>query len=164
MKTYLLPILVVSVALCACEKKEPTVIDKPTPATSNFETSRLGHAIDAYQNAPTAENVADVDRAFAELDQEIAELKQQASTQTGAPAKTARTKEDNLRAYRAKEEARFLETKARAKAQDLKADAKGVGQSLKEAGETTGEALKDAGNTVKEGFEKAADTVKDAMP
>ena len=142
--------------LSACEEK-PQVVEKPTPATKNFETARLGAAIDSYAASPSDTQAADVQKAFDEIDGEIVELDQRASSVTGAERTEAQTKAANLRAYRDKEKLRYTEAQARAKTN-------AAGDKAESAAEKVGEGVKDAANAVKTGVENTVDSVKEALP
>jgi uncharacterized lipoprotein YajG len=76
----------------SCERRSETVVEtsveepikaEPVSATATFETTSLDRAIETYRANPTEQNKAAVDKAFAELDGEIAELKQKAASSTG---------------------------------------------------------------------------------
>lgn len=142
--------------LSACEKK-PQVVEKPTPTTTNFETSRLGVAIDGYIANPTEAHAADVQMAVAEIDGEIAELDQRAAAVTGAERIEAQVKADNLRAYRDKEKLRYTEAQARAKTN-------AAAEKTESTAEKVGDGVKDAADTVKDGVDKAVDAVKETLP
>jgi Skp family chaperone for outer membrane proteins len=148
-----------SLALCAgislfaaCEKK-PQVVEKPTPSLANVETARLGVAIDAYVASPTDSQAASVEKAFAELDGEIAELDQRVTKTSGADREEAQTKSTQLHTYRDKEMARYTEAKARAKTQ-------ATGAKVETAVDKIEDVAKEAGNAVKE----AADKTKEKLP
>lgn len=159
----LIPTLAVAVVVLfsACEKK-PEVSSAPPAPTSNFETSRLSAAIDAYATNPTAEHAAEVDKAFAELDGEIAELSQRVASTTGAEQKEAQTKSSNLKEFRNKEMMRYTEAQAKATTETIKEEAKDVGESLKEAGQDVGEGLKKAADAVKDGAKDMGESLKEA--
>jgi len=151
------------VLFSACEEKPPQAVEKPTPQTTNLETSRLGSAIDTYARTPSAENAADVDRAFAELGGEIAELDQQVTKVSGAEATEARTKADNLRTYRDKERLRYTEVQARVQTEKIQSGARDVGDKIEDAARKTGEGIKDAAGAVKDGVGDAVDSVKEKV-
>lgn len=140
----------------ACEKK-PQVVEKPTPSLTNIETTRLGTAIDAYIASPSEAQAANVDKAFSELDGEIAELDLRVTKTTGAEREEAQTKASQLHTYRDKEMARFTEAKVRAKTQ---AAAEVTESKMEKAGDAIKEGAKDVGDAVKD----AADTVKEKLP
>lgn len=141
--------------LSACEKK-PQVVEKPTPATANFETARLGTAIDAYIASPGETTATNVRKGFVEIDGEIAELDQQIGSATGADLTEAQTKADNLRAYRDKEKLRYTEAQARAKTN-------AAAKSTESTAEKVGDGVKDAAEAVKDGVNNAVDTVREKL-
>jgi gas vesicle protein len=167
MKTshLLVSAFVVSMLFSGCEDQKPRVAEepqvKPTPATTNFETGRLGSAIDSYIRTPTAAQAADVEEAFAELDAEIAELDKQLAAASGEERAEAKAKADNLRAYRDGERRRYTGAEVRAKAKDLKEEAKDLGDRVEEGAHKLGEGVKDAADALKEGAEDAVDAVRD---
>lgn len=157
-----LPVAVIAVlGLISCEDKKPQTIEKATPATATAETSKLGAAVDAYNKAPTAARAADVDRAFAELNQEIAELEQRVTKTTGDERVKASEKAGNLRAYRDKEHLRYLEAQSKAA---VKPAAEDAGDRMKEAARQTGEGIKDAAEAVKDGVKNTVEDVKEKLP
>jgi len=164
MKTFSVSVLAATFALAisACEKK-PQVTEKPSPATMNIETTRLGAAVDGYIQNPSTTQSADVDRAFAELDGEIAELDQLQAKSTGEARTEAQTKADNLRNYRDKERLRYTEAQVRAKAQAANDGAKDAGNKVNEAAEKAGDGVKNAAEAVKDGVENAVDSVKEKL-
>lgn len=144
------------ILFAACEKK-PQVVEKPTPALANIETTRLGTAIDAYVVSPSEAQAANVDKAFSELDGEIAELDLRVTKTTGPEREEAQVKATQLHTYRDKEMARFTEAKVRAK---TNAAAKETETNVEKAGDAIKEGAKEVGDAVKD----AADTVKDKLP
>ena len=162
MKT--LACLLLFALLCSCEDKRPQVIEKPTPQTTNLETNRLGTTIDAYVQAPNLERAAEVDRAFAELNGEIAELDQRAANSNGDVRATAVSKAADLRSYRDKEHIRYLEAQVRAKSDEAKQSSSDMTEKLKDAAQKTGEGVRDAAEAVKEGVEKSVDKAKEKLP
>lgn len=161
---FFLPITLTALALfSACEEKKGPV-EKPVADTENMETMRLGSTVDAYVANPTAENAADVDRAMAALDSEIAELDQKAPRMSGNEAAEARAKAANLREYKAKEQARFIQAKANAGVQESTRSGERVGERIENAAERTGEAVKDAAQSVKESAQDAYQSVRENLP
>ena len=147
-----------------CERKTvdvdvrpSTPVPEPVARTKTFETSQLGAAIDAYGRTPTEEHRADVRKAFAELDGEIAELEALVAQRSGTSRDEAATKLRNLQTYRAAETARFTaaqagavagvraEGDARTGAEKVEDGAKRVGRTIEDAAKRTGEAVKDVG-------------------
>jgi hypothetical protein len=149
-------------AVAGCERKTVVVevrpatpLAEPGARTKTFETSQLGAAIDAYERRPTEEHRADVRKAFARLDGEIAELEALAGRRTGTSRDEAAAKLRNLQTYRAAETARFTalqakvvagvqtEGDARTGAEKVEDGAKRVGRTLEDAAKRAGEAVKD---------------------
>ena len=139
----------------SCEKKSETVVEtkveepvkaEPVSATSTFETAGLDRAIETYRTNPTEQNKAAVDKAFAELDLEIAELKEKAAISTGNEKSEAERKLADLQAYRNKQLANYIGEKAR----DAAASA---GEAIKGATEDVGRTIKKAGEAIKEAVE-----------
>lgn len=158
-----LPLLILGTLMfSACDKRKDTtvIIETQTPPatdTKTLETRALGTAINTYDKAPTAENAADVKRAFAELDGEIAELEGHVSNKTGDARAEALKKLNDLTAYRTSETARFTAIQT----------AKGiVSEPRPVEGRTAGDDLKDAadkiGNSVEKGAKNVGEAIKDA--
>jgi len=155
MKTPYVLLCALTVLLPACDRKP--VAEKPVAATATLETTRLGESIDLYISHPTAEQAAIVDKSFAELDGEIAELDQRVTRTSGSERDEAQAKAADLKAYRAREQIRFTDAKALVQTQAAADKAKSAGQKI-------GEGAKDAADAVKEGVDKAVDTVKEKLP
>lgn len=134
------------ILFASCEKK-PQAVEKPTATLANLETTRLGTAVDGYMASPTESQAATVEKAFAELDGEIAELDLRVTKTSGAEQEEARTKAVQLHTYRDREMARFTEAKLRVKTQDEKATA---GAKVEAAADKLGDGVKEAVETVKE--------------
>ena len=135
----------------SCERRSEIVQGKkvgepvraePVSATTTFETTGVDRAIEAYRGNPTEQNGAAVDKAFAELDLEIAELKQKGATATGNEKIEADKKLADLQAYRAKQRANYIGEKA-------KAAAASAGEAIKNATEDAGRAIEKAGDAIK---------------
>lgn len=165
MKFFKMSAFAVAAALgsSACERKTvflevtpPTPVAEPVARTKTLETSRLGSAVKSYEREPTSINHADVKKALADLDGEIAELEALVGKRTGSGREEAAVKLRNLQTYRAGEVARFTAAQAQApvtvptsrdgrtgadKAEDA---AKRVGNSIENAARKTGDAIKDA--------------------
>ena len=165
MQLYKLSAYTVAVILCssACERKtvvlevpSPTPVGEPIARTKTLETSRLGAAVESYERAPSSANHADVKKALADLDGEIAELEVLVARRSGGDRDEAAVKLRNLKTYRAGEVARFTAAQANAplaepesrdgrtgadKAEDA---ARRVGDSVEKAARKTGDAIKDA--------------------
>ena len=152
-----------AVTLLGCERK--TVVGEipstpplaePVAKTKTLETSRLGAAVDRYERRPSDENHADVKKALADLDGEIAELEALVAKRTGNSREEAAVKLKNLQTYRAAETARFTAAQAgaplgtrpaasaRTGADKIEDGAKRVGNTIEDAAKKTGDAIKDA--------------------
>jgi len=138
----------------SCERKSEIVVKtkveepvkaEPVRATSTFETAGLERAIEAYRTNPTEQNKAAVDKAFAELDGEIAELKQKAATATGDEKIETERKLADLQGYRDKQRANY------------------VGEKAEDAATSAGEAIKDATENVGRAIEKTGEAIKEAV-
>ena len=135
----------------SCERRSETVQEtkvaeptkaEPVSATTTFETTGLDRAIEAYRANPTEQNGAAVDKAFAELDIEIAELKQKGATATGNEKIDTDKKLSDLQAYRNKQRANYIGEKA-------KAAAASAGEAIKNATEDVGRAIEKTGEAIK---------------
>ena len=129
---------------------------EPVARTKTLETSRLGAAVNSYEREPTSANHADVKKALADLDGEIAELEALVARRSGGEREEAAVKLRNLQTYRAGEVARFAAAQAKTpltaplspdvrtgadKAEDA---ARRAGDSVENAARKTGDAIKDA--------------------
>ncbi|MEO7931899.1 MAG: hypothetical protein ABIT76_01950 [Chthoniobacterales bacterium] len=161
-------LLTFSLVGAGCEKKVEVVIPSPTPiditrtpesATATLETKKLGTAIDQYASTPSAENAADVKRAFADLDGEIAELQARVAKTSGSDQAEAQAKLTNMQTYRAKETARYAAATAtapqsnmtpiepvdtRTGAEKIEHTLDKVGRSIEHSAENVGDKVKDA--------------------
>ncbi len=165
MKTPTLPLvtLFAALTLIACERKvvvvevaPATPMPEPVARTKTLETSRLGAAVDAYVQRPTEESRAEVKKALADLDGEVAELEALVAKRTGSARDEAATKLRNLQSYRTGEVARFNAAQVtaplgvrpagdgRTGAEKIEDGAKRVGNSIEDAAKRTGDAIKDA--------------------
>ena len=165
MHPFTLPVFA-AVLLCTlgCERKTvvievppATPLADPVARTKTMETSRLGAAVDSYEREPSATNHADVKKALADLDGEIAELEALVAKRSGGEREEAALKLRNLQTYRAGEVARF--TAAQAKAP--------LSPAAPRDGRTGAEKVEDAaqrvGNTVEDAARKTGDAIKDAV-
>jgi hypothetical protein len=164
----------VALALVGCEQRTVVVREsappvEPVARTKTLETSVLKSRIDAYERAPSLENSADVRKAFAELDAEIAELEGHVARKTGEDRAEAAQKLANLTAYRAAETARFqrAQTAAPAVAPAGRVDDRSGLQKTEDAARRTGNALEDAaketGAALKDAAKDAGNAIKDAV-
>ena len=135
-------------ALTACDNRPEPVTEKraaePVSATKTFETAGLDQAIATYRANPTEQNRAAVEKAFAELDMEIAELKQKAASQSGDEKIEAERKLADLQAYRDKQRANYTGEKAKAAAESAKDAVEDAAEDAGRAIEKTGEAIREA--------------------
>lgn len=152
------------------EEATPAIASSPKPVaiTKTFETSRLATAIDAYIREPTALHDSAVEKAFADIAVEIAELQERAAKTTGSDRDEAIAKAKNLTDYRDAETLRFAKAKAAVKGEtqppvDTRSGAQKIEDGAKDAANTVEDAAKDAGNAVKDAAEKTGDAIKDAV-
>ena len=161
--------LSIGLLLPACDRTPTTVApgdevvvvtpaSDPVAKTRTLETSRLGRAVDQFNREPTSVHEADVKKAIAELDGEIAELQSRVSTTSGNDQEEAAIKLRNLQAYRAAEVARFTAEQARHSVgtDPGPIDPRTGAEKASEALQRTGAALEDAA-------EKTSDAIKDAI-
>jgi hypothetical protein len=151
---HFLSLLAGTVLLFAsCERRSETVQEtkgaepikaEPTNTTTTLETTGLERAIEAYRANPNEQNGAGVDKAFAELDLEIAELKQKGATATGNEKIETDKKLSDLQAYRNKQRANYIGEKAKAAAASAGEAIKNATEDVSRAIEKTGEAVKKA--------------------
>lgn len=163
-RNTILPLLSVSLLLfTACERKPAVVVTVPTtplpepvPKTRTFETARLGAAIDQFERDPSASRQADVKKAMAELDGEIAELEELVAKRTGGERDEAALKLKNLQSYRTAEAARFATAQAKAPivptttTVDPRSGADKVDDAAKRAGHSVEKAVRDVGDALKD--------------
>jgi hypothetical protein len=126
--------------------------------TETFETHALRKEIDAYEGTPSTAQGARVDKAFAEIDGEIAELVEYIAKHRGEDRAEAERKLVNLRAYRDAEKVRFTTLQAKAPVREA-----GVIVEPKSDGtaEKVGEKIDQAARKVEDGLRDAADAVRD---
>jgi len=154
-------VAILAFSFSSCERRTVIIEVPPTPAvdlqpeakTKTLETARLGSAVDAYAKNPNAATDAGVQKAIAELDGEIAELKERVATHTGSEQAEAAAKLTNLQEYRAKETARFTLAKAQS----------GLTPSSETDGRSAGQKVEDAAQKAGKSIEKAADKIGDAV-
>jgi hypothetical protein len=168
-----------ALAFSACEKKpraadETSTLSPPVPMASALapnrprselrtrETAHLGETIDHFEQAPSPETAAQVQKAFADLDSEIAELQLRATRVIGADQSETTAKYSALSVYRAQEALRFAQAQAAnpqstlrpsanmptskptTAVEDLEHTAQETGRSIERGAKKTGEAIKDA--------------------
>lgn len=179
MKTHaLLTMMTAALTLTACERPPSDVPDKtleisaeiPRPASDlkTLETSRLGNAIDTYSREATPSNRADVEKAFADLNGEIAELQERAAITTGSDRDEALAKARSLTAFKHAEELRFAAVRALPNGDtlppaDTRTGAQKIEDGAKDAADTIEDAAKDTADAIGDAMEKAGDTLKDAV-
>ena len=167
-------VLSVFLALAACEKKETVTISIPTPTpidlqrtpdtvTSTLETKKLGLAIDEFVAHPGEIEAANVKKAFADLDGEIAELQARVAETTGQDRAEAQGKLTNLQTYRAAETARFSVASVTVPASGAVPVAPVDTRSGAEKVEDNVEgAARRIGNSIENGVENVGDKIHDA--
>jgi hypothetical protein len=134
------------VVLSACDNAPRPVAEKsaggPVSGTRTFETAGLDQAIAAYRSQPTEQSRAAVDKAFAELDGEIAELKQKAASASGDQKVEIQRKLADLEAYRANQHANYAGERAESAAESAKDAVKDAAKEVGGAIESAGEAIR----------------------
>lgn len=162
----------VALGLASGCKPKPTVsdLDAPTPTppvarTETSETRTLQKQIDLYEQSPSVEQSARVDRAFAEIDGEIAELVEHVANKTGEDRAEAAAKLKNLRAYRDGEQSRYLIIQARSSRDgESAATVSPTPQRTTEStAERIGDEIEDTAEKVGDGIKDAADSVREAV-
>ncbi len=172
--TAILTFLVTALVLTACDRKPTTrasdeltsvSLSQPISATKTLETSRLGRAIDSYERDPSPVHEADVEKAFADLAGEIAELQERIDKTTGSDRADASVKARNLMDYRDAEKLRFAKAKAVSTVPqgDGRSGAQKIEDGVKHAADKVEDAAKDTGNAIKRAAEKTGDAIKDAI-
>jgi hypothetical protein len=133
--------------MTSCDQRPEPVTEKtaePVSATKTFETATLDRAIEAYRATPTEQTKASVEKAFAELDGEIAELKQKAASQSGNQKIETEKKLADLQSYREKQRANYVGEKAEAAAESAGDTVEDAAKDVGRAIEKTGEAIREA--------------------
>ena len=167
MRTHQLLNVAVAGLLAAACNRQPTVIIEtappaPTPLpvarTKTFETHALGREIDTFEHSPSTVQAARVQKAFAEIDGEIAELVEHVARKTGTERAEAARKLADLRAYREAEQVRFtrLEVKVPLRTEEPATPLRSGGIA-----EKIGEKIDRAAGKVEEKLRDAADTVRE---
>jgi hypothetical protein len=140
--------------LASCERRSETVVKtraeepikaEPANATKTFESATLDRAIEAYRANPTEQNKAVVDKAFADLDAEIAELKGKAVASSADEKIEAERKLTDLQVYREKQRVNY------------------AGEKAEVAAESAGEAVKDAAKDVGRAIERTGEAIKESV-
>ncbi len=159
----------------ACERKTVVIetrsseetVGEPIPRTDTLETKRLGSTIDDFERGPSAENNADVKKAFADLDGEIAELEARVARISGGDRDEAALKLRNLQSYRAAEQLRFTRAQAAANVSPsaiAQPPAPLAEERARKVGETIEDSAIKSGNALKDALDKAGDALKDRAP
>ena len=170
MKTRL--ILTASIALLAATgcNRQPVVVLEPAPPaplpvarTQTLETHVLRKEIDTFEQQPSRVQSARVDKAFAEIDGEIAELVEHVAKKTGGERAEAARKLTDLRTYRDAEHLRFLALEAKAQLQQKRESVEFPPAPLlrEDGAEKLGEKIDDAARKVGDGLKDAADAIRD---
>ena len=173
-KHILLPCVLATLLLGACDRSDPnpaanaTPIPEPVAKTDTLETRRLASAIDSYEATPSTESAASVKQAMAALDGEIAELESRVAKTSGGERDEASVKLQNLQTYRDTQAARFTLMRAketatptatpvdgRSGADKTEARAREVGGQIQDGARRAGDALEDAGRNVKDAIDGA---------
>lgn len=163
---YLLPPLLLLFA-AGCDQKpkeqqetqrEPSSA-KAATSTKTYETVHVERAIDAYIKYPSTGNETEVERALAELSNEIAAVQERAGKQKGAERAASEATAQRLIEFQEKEALRFA--KAKAEAREKHKDSP-LSEKAKEAGEKAKEAAGKAKDVVKEALREAAEATEDA--
>ncbi len=169
-KIPLFAVLTVASALTftGCEKKPTaeapaTATEAPVAKTKTFETVHVSAAIDAYISAPSDDKAAAVDRALAELEGEIAELRQQIAKASGDEHVEVGTKIQNLSEFHTKEKARYTTAKAGAAVGAVKEEAEKAADAVKDGADDAADDAKDATEDAKEAIKDAAHKTGDAV-
>jgi len=160
---HLVPALALSILFsgASCERKvvvvevpAATPIPEPVSRTKTLETGRLGSAIDEYERQPTAVHSAEVDKAFADLDGELAELREYIAKHDGEEQAKAAAKLANMQNYRAEEKVRFTAAQAKGSVGIREPDAR-------TGAEKVGDSARKVGNGIEDAAKKAGDAIKD---
>jgi len=164
MSSHTLSLLCAAAALtfAACDRKAGVVESStadPVAQTKTLETLKLGSAIDAYERNATAENLASVKKAMADLDGELAELDGHIARTEGTAREEAALKLRDLRNYRDAENARFLANQTKAGVPVTTAERPGDLRTTTEKAEDSGARVADK---VEDGARKLGDAIQDA--
>ena len=166
MKIHILTITVAAVLTAGCNRQPRVIVEVAPPAptplpvarTVTFETRALGREIDTFEQTPSTVHRARVQKAFAEIDGEIAELVEHVAKKTGDARAEAARKLADLRAYREGEQVRFarLEVQKPFRAEEPGAPTRGDGTA-----EKIGEKIDRTANKIEDKIRDAADVVRD---
>ena len=166
MKIHVLTITVAAVLAAGCNRQPRVIVEvapsAPTPLpvvrTVTFETRALGREIDTFEQTPSTVQRARVQKAFAEIDGEIAELVEHVAKKTGDARAEAARKLADLRAYREGEQVRFarLEVQKPFRAEEPAASPRGHGMA-----EKIGEKIDKAATKIEDKLRDAADVARE---
>jgi hypothetical protein len=170
----LLLILALSVATFGSTgcNREPSVIvveapptPMPEPRTKTLETRVLGTELDAFERNPSLMQRARVDKAFAELDGEIAELVGQVERKTGDERREAERKLADLHEYRNGEHVRYLRAQSTVRLEEKREAVvpppSETGERVERGAEKLGEKIDSAARKVEDGLKDAAAAVRE---
>jgi len=164
MKTCSLLLLTTLVAV-GCNRQPRVVIVEPSPPPvarlETMETQLLGRESDLFEQTPSAEQSARVQRAIAQLDGEIAELVEIVARESGTPRAEADRKLNDLRRYRAAEGARFLRLQALAPSMATPIPSQTAVTQADGTLERVGEKLDKAGDKIQDAARAVGDAVRD---
>ncbi len=158
MNTRLFLVCAATLAGLGCDRSPRVTIETPPPTPTPIpraelvEISGLRAEIDAYATAPSAVQAARVEKAFAETDVAIAELKDRVSRTEGDLREDAARRLAELRAFRDGESVRFrgLQSAARSRDPNFKGGAEKVGEKIDDAARKVGEEIKDAADAIRD--------------
>lgn len=161
MKYTLLSIGVACVLGAGCERKPTVVVEAPLPnppaarrvSLDNFDAHDLRKEINLFAERPTDVQAARVQKAFAEVDGEIAETMERAAKRSGEDRANANVKLADLRAFREAEHSRFNRVQASTPviAEPRESVGERVGEKVDDAARGVGRALQDVGKAIQEG-------------
>lgn len=166
MKIHILSITIAAALAAGCNRRPTVIIETAPPAptplpvarTVTFETRALGREIDTFEQTPSTVQQARVQKAFAEIDGEIAELVEHVATKSGDGRAEAARKLADLRGYREGERVRFdrLEVRKQFRAEEPAMPPRGDGTA-----EKIGEKIDRTANKIEDKLRDAADVVRD---
>jgi hypothetical protein len=172
MKLWLTLTLSIAILGSTACKREPRVIiveTSPTPLpesrTKTLETRVLGKEIEAFEANPSVTQSARVQKAFADLDGEIAELVAHVEQKTGEERREAERKLADLHEYRNAQNVRFLRAQSTARLEEKREavipPASEAAERAERGAEKLGGKIDDAARKVEEGLKDAADAVRE---
>lgn len=173
----LLLVFAVTIGSFGCERRTVIVetrpaepVAEPIARTETLETIKLASALDTFERNPSAENSADVKKAFADLEGEIAELEARVAKTSGGDRDEAALKLRNLQSYHDAEKLRFTKAQALSRVDattspdlPVRTDREAVEDGARRTGDSLEDAAKKVGSAVKDAADKAGDALKDAV-